>query len=156
MSNEANEVQFVIQRVYMKGLSFEAPNTPAVFQQEWKPELNIEMNTKHNDLGNNIYEVALRITATVKNQNAIAFLVEIEQAGIFTIQGAPAEQMDHILGSYCPNIIYPYAREAITTEISRASFPQLVLAPLNFDALYAQQQQEKQNAAAKVDETETH
>lgn len=149
------ETQFMIQRVYVKDFSFETKNTPAIFQQRWEPELSLDLNTQHTTLEENIYEVVLTVTATVKNQKTTAFLVEIKQAGIFTIQGAPAQQLDHLLGSFCPSILYPYAREAITTEVIRGSFPQLVLAPINFDALYMQQLEEKQQTDRKeISETE--
>ena len=139
----STEAQFMIQRIYVKGLSFETTNTPAVFQQRWEPELSLDLNTNHNRLDEGIFEVILTVTATVKNQSTTAFLVEIQQAGIFTIQGAQGPQLDHLLGSFCPSILFPYAREAITAEVIRGSFPQLVLAPINFDALYMQQQEEK-------------
>ena len=144
------EAQFMIQRIYIKNLSFETVNTPECFQQQWEPELSLDINTRHNQIDQGIYEVILSITTTVKNKQATAFLIEVEQAGIFTIQGAPIEQLDHLLGSFCPSILFPYAREAITTEVMRGSFPQLVLAPINFDALYLQQKEAKQKA-----ETET-
>lgn len=137
------DAQFMIQRIYIKDSSFEAPNTPAVFQQQWEPELSLDLNTKNTLLEPGVYEVVLTVTATVKNKNAVAFLAEVKQAGIFTIQGAPNEQLEHLLGSFCPNILYPYARETITSEVIRGSFPQLVLAPINFDALYMQQLEEK-------------
>ena len=139
----ASEAQFLIQRIYMKDMSFEAPGTPATFQQKWEPDLSLDLHTEHTKLEDNIYEVVLHVTATVKNQDATAFLAEIKQAGIFTISGAPQTQLDHLLGSFCPSILYPYAREAITSEVIRGSFPQLVLAPVNFDALYTQQQEGK-------------
>ncbi|MGQ3888753.1 protein-export chaperone SecB [Legionella sp. CNM-1927-20] len=139
------EAQFMIQRVYIKDSSFEAPGTPGVFQQKWEPELTLDINTAHNKLEKDVYEVVLTLTATVKNQNATAFLAEVKQAGIFTIQGAVGPQLDHLLGSFCPNILFPYAREAITSEVIRGSFPQLVLAPINFDALYAQQLEQKRS-----------
>ena len=144
MSEQANiprqdsEAQFMIQRIYIKDMSFETPNTPSVFQQQWEPELSLDLNTQNTELEKGVYEVVLTVTATVKNQKATAFLVEVKQAGIFTIQGAPADQLDHLLGSFCPNILFPYAREAITSNVIRGSFPQLVLAPINFDALYMQ------------------
>lgn len=144
--NQAPEAQFMVQRIYVKDLSFETTNTPAIFQQAWEPELMLDLNTQHTKLEDHVYEVVLSVTATVKNKNATAFLVEVKQAGIFTIQGAPAQQLDHLLGSFCPNILFPYAREAITSEVIRGSFPQLVLAPINFDALYMQQLEEKQKA----------
>ena len=150
MTTQENQTQFMIQRVYVKGLSFETMNTPAIFQDTWEPELSLDVNTQHNKLENNIYEVVLSITATVLNKKTTAFLVEVQQAGIFTIQGAPEEQLDHLLGSFCPNILFPYAREAITAEVIRGSFPQLVLAPINFDALYTQQMEQKNNASLET------
>jgi preprotein translocase subunit SecB len=151
-TNNESEAQFMIQRIYVKDLSYETPNTPTVFQQQWEPELNLDIGTNHTKLEEGVYEVVLNITATVSNQKATAFLVEVKQAGIFTIQGAPANQLDHLLNSFCPNILFPYAREAITSQVIRGSFPQLVLAPINFDALYmqklAEQQKTPEEAAA--------
>ena len=155
-TNQESEAQFLIQRIYMKDLSFETNNTPAIFQQKWEPELSLDLNTQHTLLEQDVYEVVLKVTATVKNQNETAFLVEIDQAGIFTIKGAPEQQLDHILGSFCPTILFPYAREAITSEVVRGSFPQLVLAPINFDALYAQQMEEKQKSQSQESEEKTH
>ena len=143
-----SEAQFMIQRIYIKNLSFETTNTPAIFQQKWEPELSLDLNTQNTKLDEGVYEVALTVTATVKNHGSVAFLVEVQQGGIFTIQGPAPEQLDHLLGSFCPSILFPYAREAITSEAIRGSFPQLVLAPINFDALYLQQQEEKKQAAA--------
>jgi preprotein translocase subunit SecB len=143
----AEETQFMIQRVYVKDLSFETNNTPAAFQQEWKPDLSLNIQIENKELEPTVYEVVLSVTVTVKNQDATAFLVEVKQAGIFTISGAPDEQMGHLLGSFCPSLLFPYAREAITSEVVRGSFPQLVLAPINFDAIYMQQLEEKKNAA---------
>ncbi len=141
-----NETQFMIQRLYVKNISFETSNTPAVFQQKWEPELGLDLNTQHTKLDENVYEVALTVTATVKNNQTTAFLVEVQQAGIFTIQGPSTEQLDHLLNSFCPSLLFPYAREAITSEVVRGSFPQLVLAPINFDALYMQQLEERKQA----------
>lgn len=139
------ETQFMIQRVYVKDVSYEAPHAPHIFQKKWEPELTLDLNTEHTALDNQTYEVVLTLTATVKTQNTIAFLSEIKQAGIFTIQGAENSQLEHILGSFCPNILFPYAREAITAQVIRGSFPQLVLAPINFDALFMQKMEEKKN-----------
>ncbi|KTD24524.1 MULTISPECIES: protein-export chaperone SecB [Legionella] len=158
MSEQANnqqEAQFMIQRIYVKDSSFEAPGTPAIFQQKWDPELTLDLNTQNVELEKGVYEVVLTVTATVKNQNNIAFLVEVKQAGIFSIDGAPAEQLDHLLGSFCPSILYPYARETITSQVIHGSFPQLVLAPINFDALYMQQLEEKKAKQNEAEET-TH
>jgi preprotein translocase subunit SecB len=150
MAEQANQdAQFLIQRVYMKDMSFEAPGTPDIFQQKWEPDLALDLQTSHKKLEEDVYEVVLHVTATVKNNNETAFLAEIKQAGIFTIKGAPGEQLDHLLGSFCPNILYPYAREAITSEVIRGSFPQLVLAPVNFDALYMQQKEQQEKEQQK-------
>ena len=151
----ASEAQFMIQRIYIKSLSFETTNTPAVFQQKWEPELNLDINTQHTMLEKGIYEVSLTVTATVKNNQTTAFLVEVQQAGIFTIEGPSSDQLDHLLGSFCPSILFPYARETISAEVTRGSFPQLVLAPINFDVLYLQQQ-EKQKADQGTDTKTEH
>ncbi|WP_028388147.1 protein-export chaperone SecB [Legionella fairfieldensis] len=157
VSNQQNsEAQFMIQRIYVKDSSFETPNTPAIFQQQWEPELSLDLNTQHVQLEKGVYEVVLSVTATVKNQNTVAFLAEVKQAGIFSIQGAPAEQLEHLLGSFCPSILFPYAREIITSQVVHGSFPQLVLAPINFDALYIQQQEEKKKAAQEKNTETTH
>lgn len=148
IEQQAADAQFMIQRVYVKDLSFETTNTPAVFQQAWEPELSMDLDIQNTLLEANVHEVVLTITATVKNQNTNAFLIEVKQAGIFTIQGANTQQLDHLLNSFCPNILFPYAREAITSEVIRGSFPQLVLTPINFDALYFQQLEEKQKLTA--------
>lgn len=141
-----DEPQFMIQRIYIKDASFETPNSPAVFRDEWEPKLNLEINTSNTLLEKNVYEVVLDITATVSNNDNVAFLSEVKQAGIFTIEGAPEDQLDHLLGSFCPNILFPYAREAVSDMVIKASFPQLVLAPVNFDALYMQQKEEQEKA----------
>lgn len=130
--------EFAIQRLYVKDLSFEAPNVPRVFLQEWKPELNMDLTTKVNDLGDDNHEVILSVTVTVKMQDKVVFLIEVQQGGIFTIKNFDATQLRPMLGSFCPNILYPYAREVITDVVVRGGFPQLYLAPVNFDALFAQ------------------
>lgn len=143
-NDAANAAQFMIQRIYMKDSSFEAPNTPGIFQQDWQPELSLELNFDHKELEPTVYEVILTVTATVKNKETFAFLAEVKQAGVFTISGVPTEQLDHLLGSFCPSVLFPYARAVITSHVIQGSFPQLVLAPINFDALYLQKLQEKQ------------
>ncbi|MDP3561597.1 MAG: protein-export chaperone SecB [Legionellaceae bacterium] len=153
---EGTDSQFMIQRIYIKNLSFETTNTPAIFQQKWEPELNLDLNTQHTQLDENVYEVALTVTATVKSGQSTAFLVEVQQAGIFSIQGPSTEQLEHLLNSFCPSLLFPYAREVISSEVVRGSFPQLVLAPINFDALYMQQQQDKQKQATQEKDEVTH
>lgn len=147
---ENAEPQFMMQRIYAKGMSFETPNSPKVFQQAWEPDLTVDLNTAHTLLEPGVYEVVLTVTATVKNKETTAFLIEVEQAGIFSITGVEEPQLAHLLGSFCPNLLFPYAREAITSQVTRGSFPQLVLAPINFDAVFAQQQQAQQKAVEEV------
>lgn len=144
---QQQEQQFIIQRIYIKDVSFEAPNSPTVFTQEWHPDTNLDLNTHVNTLGNNNYEVELLITITVKSSEQTAFLVEVKQAGVFFIQGYAAEQLNHLLAAYCPNILFPYAREVIAGMVSKGSFPELHLSPINFDALYARRLQEEQAKA---------
>lgn len=155
MSTETNQPdqelqQFVIQRLYIKNSSFETTQTPAIFQKQWEPELNLELNTGHTELEANIYEVTLTVTATVKNKQETAFLVEVQQAGVFTVQGPDTEQLNHILGSFCPGILFPYVRETISSLVSKGSFPPLVLSPINFDALYMQKMQAQQEKKEDV------
>lgn len=143
---------FTIQRIYVKDSSFEAPHAPEIFREEWKPEVNVDLQTKTNRLEETIYEVTLHLTVTVKMGEKVAFLVEVHQAGIFTIKGFPQEQLAHALGSLCPNILYPYARETISDIVIRGGFPQLLLAPVNFDALYLQHL-EQQKKSGKEDKS---
>lgn len=140
--------QFALQRIYVKDLSFEAPNAPKTFLAPWQPEVNVELSTAANRLedGKN-YEVVLSLTVTVKNDNATAFLVEVKQAGIFLIDGVPDGQMNQLLGAYCPNLLFPYARETVSDVVTRGSFPQLLLAPVNFDAVFAEAQRKRTEQA---------
>ena len=152
----ANLPHFEIQRIYVKDLSFEAPNTPHTFNEEWKPEVQLNLETKSTRLQDDLHEVVLSITANVTSKDKPAFLVEVYQAGIFKVSNLPSEQLHHTLGSFCPNILFPYAREAISDLVVRGGFPQLLLAPVNFDALYMQhlEEQKKQGAKATTAEDE--
>lgn len=140
----AEQRQFAIQRIYAKDISFEAPNTPAVFSGEWKPDINIQMNTASTQIADDHYELVLTVTVTAKQDDNTSFLAEVQQAGIFLMKNIPEQEMGPMLGIYCPNVLFPYAREAISDLITRGSFPQMLLAPVNFEALYAQQVQQRQ------------
>jgi preprotein translocase subunit SecB len=131
--------EFAIQRIYIKDLSYEAPSTPETFQNEWTPEVEFNLNTTSKKLSDDVYEVVLQVTVTVKLKDKTAFLVEVKQAGLFTMKGFTAEQMEQMIGSFCPNILFPYARELVSATVSRGSFPPLYLSPINFDALYQEQ-----------------
>lgn len=148
-TTDAKQPQFEIQRIFVKDLSFEAPNTPHTFVEEWKPEVSLNLETKSNRIQDNLHEVVLSITATVSSSQKTAFLIEVHQAGVFHITNFPGDQLHQMLGSFCPNILFPYAREVVSDVVVRGGFPQLILAPVNFDALYSQhleqQQKEKSN-----------
>ncbi|WP_018691555.1 protein-export chaperone SecB [Algicola sagamiensis] len=150
--NEENAPQFAIQRIYVKDMSFESPKAPEIFKKEWQPDVKLDLDTRSSELEEGVYEVILSITVTTKVEEETAFLCEVQQAGIFTIMNMPEDQMSHMMGSFCPNILFPYAREAISNIVNRGTFPALNLAPVNFDALYAQYlQQNQQQAAEKLD-----
>jgi len=155
-TNPAKEGQegpiFSIQRIYVKDISFETPHAPEIFKEEWKPEVNVDLQTKTNRLEESIYEVILHLTVTVKMGDKVAFLIEVHQAGIFTMKGFPQEHLAHALGSMCPNILYPYIREVISDIVTRGGFPQLLLAPVNFDALYAQHLEQQKKADVATNE----
>ncbi|MFC6438755.1 protein-export chaperone SecB [Bowmanella sp. JS7-9] len=139
--------QFAIQRIYVKDISYEAPNTPMMFQKEWKPDINLDLDTKSNPLGNDLFEVVLSVTVTAKLGDDVAFLVEVQQAGIFTIGGMEDAHKVHTLGVACPNILFPYAREAIASLVNRGSFPVLNLTPVNFEAVFAAYMQKRMQDA---------
>ena len=145
-TQQGSQQQFAIQKLYLKDVSFESPSSPAMFTKEWQPEVNLDMNTNTQALSEGVYNVVLSLTATVKNADQTAFLVEVQQAGIFTINGFAENEMGHMLGSFCPNILFPYAREAISDMVTKGGFPPLLLAPVNFDALYAQHLAQQQQA----------
>ena len=143
--------QFSIQRIYTKDISFETPNSPEIFMKEWKPEINVNLNNTVKDLGEGNIEVSLTVTITAKIEDKTAYLAEATQAGIFLARGIPEEEMGPMLGVYCPNVLFPYVREVLSDLITRGSFPQFLLAPVNFEALYAQQIQQQQQEAAPAE-----
>lgn len=149
MSEEQSQQQFAIQKIFIKDVSFESPNAPDVFTDgEWKPEVNVQINTEGKTLAEGMHEVTLTVTVTAKQQDKTAFLVEVKQSGIFQMAGFEQEQMGGMLGAYCPEVLFPYAREAISDLVTKGGFPQMLLSPVNFNALYMQHQQQAQQAAA--------
>jgi len=135
---------FSMQKIYVQDMSFESPRSPEIFTQDFQPQLNVDLNTEVNKLGDEIFEIVLHVTATVQHEDQAAFLIEVQQAGIFSINGFPEEEMGPLLGAYCPTILFPYARETVSDIVSRGGFPQLLLEPVNFDMLYAQQVERQQ------------
>lgn len=149
--SEENQ-QFAIQKIYLKDVSFESPNSPMIFTStEIQPQINVQINSTHQTIADNTYEVVLEVTATAKHEETTAFLVEVKQAGVFNMTGFSEENIAGMLGAFCPETLFPFAREAISDLVSKGGFPQLLLAPVNFNALYTQQQQQQQEAAAKVE-----
>lgn len=149
--NQAPQPQFGMKRIYLKDASLECPNAPQIFSKQWAPSVNLEVNTQNAQLDEAHFEVALTLTVTVKVEEQTAFLIEVKQAGIFMISGFEPAQMHHTLGAYCPNLLFPYAREAVDNMAVKASFPALMLQQVNFDALYSQKLQqlmEQQKQAA--------
>lgn len=146
---EQAQPQFQIQRIYTKDVSFESPASPAIFQKDWQPEVKLDLDTRSNKLADDTYEVILALTVTANLGEEVAFLCEVQQAGIFTVGNMPEPQIAHTLGSFCPNTLFPYAREVVSSLVSRGTFPQLNLAPVNFDALFASYVQ-KRAAEAKA------
>ena len=131
--------QFVLQRIYVKDASFESPRSPASFRGQWNPNINLELNTRHNLVDENVYEVILSVTVTARNENEeVLYLSEVQQAGVFTAIGFEDDALERTLGTFCPNVLFPYARETIDSMVTKGSFPALLLAPVNFDALFDQ------------------
>jgi len=135
---EQQQQQFVMQRIYVKDISFEAPQGAEAFKKQWKPSLKQDINTSSVKLDDNNHEVTLTLTITAEIEEETVFLVEVKQAGIFFIDGLEGPQLAHCLGSLCPSILFPYAREAIDNMAVRGSFPPVQLPPINFDALFQQ------------------
>ena len=150
-----SQPEFNIQKLYIKDISFEAPNSPDVFLKEWKPETNVQLNTETRPLDKGVHEVVLTVTITTKSQDQTAYLVEVKQAGVFSAKGFEQEQLGQLLGSYCPNLMFPYLREAVSSLVVKGGFPDMPLAPINFDALYAQHV-EKMKSQPETGAASTH
>ncbi len=145
MSEQANnEPQFAIQRIYIKDLSFESPNAPAAFVQNWTPEISVGLQTQINTLDENNYEVVLTVNVEAKHEDNTIYLVEVQQAGIFLANNIPQEQLGPLLGIGAPNALCAYAREVVSDLTTRGTFAPFVLQPVNFEAMYAQQAAQEQ------------
>ncbi len=157
---QGTEAVLQIQRIYVKDVSFEAPNLPHIFQQEWKPKLGFDLSTETAQLAEDLYEVCLNISVetTMEDSEDVAFICEVKQAGVFTISGLEDVQLAHCLTSQCPNMLFPYARELISSLVNRGTFPALNLSPVNFDALFVEymQRQQEQAEAEETENKEVH
>jgi preprotein translocase subunit SecB len=141
---------FGIEKLYVKDLSVEVPNAPEIFLEREAPQINIQLNTSGRGVGEGIYEVVLTVTVTAKVGEKTVFLVEVGQAGVFRIQNVPEDQMEPLIAVACPNILFPYAREAVSDAVTRAGFQPIVLQPVNFEGMYMQRLQEQAGAPAEV------
>lgn len=155
-----SQPQFALQRIYTKDISFESPGAPMIFQEQWQPKVSMDLNSSHSKITDNQYEVVVSLTITTKLGEKVAYIVEVQQAGVVLIKNIPEQQLGHMLGAYCPSLLFPYAREAVDSLVTRGSFPALMLAPVNFDVIYQQalqrRQQEAQNAQGSAEESSSH
>ena len=136
---EAGGVQVTLQSVYLKDCSYESPNGPRLpTSQAWEPKFQLNMNTTADEIAPNVREVLLTITLEAKHGEATLYLVEVKQAGVFGIAGASVEDLKRLVGSFCPSVLFPYAREAVSELIVKGGFPNFLLPLVNFDALFAQ------------------
>ena len=148
-SQGAASKQLAIQRIYVKDLSFESPRAPQVFSEDWQPRVDVNLASEARPVGPELFEVELVVTVNVKVGEDPAFLVEVHQAGVFQLSGFAESELGPVLGSYCPNLLFPYAREVVSDLVSKGGYPQFLLAPVNFDALYAQHAHAQQTAGAE-------
>jgi len=150
-AGETGQQQFAIQKIYLKDGSLETPGTPEVFRQSWKPEAKVELNTRHQAIDENLHEVVVTVTVTAQMEEKTIYLCEVHQAGVFSIAGFEETTRNQLLGAYCPGVLFPYAREAVTDLTAKAGFPPMTLSPVNFDALYARRRQEAAEAERSSD-----
>jgi preprotein translocase subunit SecB len=144
---QAQQPGFSIEKIYVKDASLEIPNAPQIFTDRTQPQVSIELSNVAQQIEENIFEVAIKVTLTSKIEDKTVFLVEVTQAGIFQISNVPAENIELIVGITCPNILFPYARESVSDLIVRAGFQPVLLNPINFEALFAQQKQQQSEQA---------
>ncbi|MCB1918573.1 MAG: protein-export chaperone SecB [Candidatus Competibacteraceae bacterium] len=149
MSDEqqAPQQHFEIQKVYLKDVSLETPNSPMIFTEQWQPQTEVRLETGATPLTEDLFESVLTLTVTAKLGERTAYLAEVKQAGLFTLKGFDEQQKGHMLHAFCPNILFPFAREELASLIGKGGFPALLLNPINFDALYMQRLQQQQASA---------
>ena len=141
---------FSIEKIYVKDLSLEVPNAPQVFMSNDAPQLQVQLSQAVQSMDGALFEVTLNVTVTAKVGDKTVFLVEAAQAGIFQIRNVPQSELDPILGMVCPNVLFPYARETVSDTVNRAGFPPVLLAPVNFEALYQQRMAEQQSPKIEI------
>ena len=139
--------QFEIQKIYLKDVSLETPNSPMIFTEQWQPQTEVRLETGAKPLAEGLFEVSLTVTITAKLGVRTAYLVEVQHGGLFALRGFDDGQMGHMLHAYCPNLLFPFAREELASLIGKGGFPALLLNPINFDNLYLQRLQQQQAQA---------
>ncbi len=142
-NSQTEQPAFSIEKLYIKDASVEVPNAPQIFTERETPQVSIELANATQVLGEGIHEVVIKVTVTAKIGDKTAFLVEVSQAGIFAVRNVPEENMEMIIAITCPNILFPYAREAVSDLVVRAGFAPVLLNPINFEALYMQQKEQE-------------
>lgn len=150
---QAQGPQFMLQRIYLKDMSFEAPQGIEAFKQQWNPKIGQDLNTTSAKVDENHYEVTLKLTINVTIEDKTIFLVEVQQAGLFLAKDIEGQQLAQLLNTMCPQILFPYAREAVDSCALKGGFPALALPPINFEALFARAVQQQQQQAATPETT---
>jgi preprotein translocase subunit SecB len=150
---DTNRIMVALQRVYLKDTSFEAPNSPQIFSGEWRPNVSLNLGSKTTELGDDQYECVLNLAVEARQEDKVAFLVEIQQAGVFLLRGLEPADLQRALVTFCPQQLYPFAREAVSDFTSKGGFPALQLQPMNFEAIAAEayRRQQAEQAAAGND-----
>jgi len=136
--------QLAVQKIYLKDVSFEAPTAPAIFQEQVQPRIDMNLTQKVSNVGENLFEVVLAVTVTCKAGDKTAYLCEVQQAGVFGCAGFDPTQLDAVLGTYCPHVLFPYVRQVISDLIQSGGFPPLFLQPINFEQVYAESLKRRQ------------
>ena len=150
MSDQEQPKQFSIQKLYLKDISFESPMTPQAFNvQQWSPKIDLSINNSNQLIKEGLYEIVLRVTVTATHEEKTAFLIEVEQAGLFAIQGFEQAELQYLMASQAMSILFPYAREVVSDLSVRGGYVPVVLSPVNFDALFQQSMQKAQAEAAE-------
>ncbi|MCX4189723.1 protein-export chaperone SecB [Methylophaga sp. OBS3] len=155
-AQQEQQPRFIIQKIYTKDVSFETPNSPAVFREDWKPQLDLQLGNEYTQIDEDNHEIVLVVTVTAKVNDKVAFICEVKQAGIFSLIGYSKEEMGPLIGSYCPNTVFPFAREVVSDLVIKGGFPQLVLAPVNFDAVYKRKLDSMAEMHQKAQQEQTH
>lgn len=153
--SDAAETQrrFHVQKLYLRDVSFESPAAPAIFGPDsgWNPQVDLQLDTETRRIGEGRHEVTLVVTVTASHGDATAFLVEVRQAGLFDVEGFEEDELDHLLRAHCPGVLFPFAREAVAELVQKGGLPQLLLQPINFEALYARHVARQKEGAGAPD-----